>query len=395
MSKLDRLRITLSAVQQATPGTTLWDTAVRGFCVRCRAGGTLTYAVKSRFKGRQRWITIGRHGSPWTPETARKEALRILGQISNGQDIGEDKQAERNEETLAEIIERFLVVHGPKLKPQTRIDYSRVLTNDIIPRLGSRKISDITRADCSRFHSALAETPRKANLVLAILAKVMNWAQEHGYRPEADVNPTKGIKKFRENARERYLSPDEYRRLGEVLDSLASSEQESPFVIAAVRLLLLTGARMSEVLTLRWDYVDLQLAVLQLPDSKTGQRTIRLNPRATEVLATLPRVLGNPYVIVGKREGACLVNLQKPWRRIRQLADIDDIRIHDLRHSFASIAVASGASLPMIGKLLGHNQPRTTARYAHLADDPLRRLNQDVGEAITAAMGGGSGPTSS
>ncbi len=387
MSAAIRNRITLTAVSAMRPGETVWDTAVRGLCVRCRSGGALTYAVKTRVKGRQRWITIGRHGSPWTPDMARKEALRILGLSSKGEDLAEQRQAERDEPTLAVVVDRFLAIHGPKLKPQTRIDYARVLRNDVLPRLGARKISDISRADCSRMHSGLAETPRKANLVLAILAKVMSWAAEHGFLDEDATNPTKGIKKFRETARERYLSAEEYQRLGDVLDDLERSAQESPFVLTAIRLLLLTGARLSEILTLKWSFVDLPRAALHLPDSKTGQRTIRLNTRAVELLSNLPRVTGNPHVIVGRREGARLVNLQKPWRHIRRLAGLDDVHIHDLRHSFASVAVNSGASLPMIGKMLGHTQPRTTARYAHLADDPLRQMNEHIGDAIAQALG--------
>jgi integrase len=381
-----QIRITLSAIACLKPGDTLWDAAVTGFCIRCRAAGTLTYAVKTRAKGRQRWITIGRHGAPWTPDTARKEALRIIGLGTTGIDIGAERQAEREEPNLSEVIDRFLLIHGPKLKLQTRHDYARILRSDVVPHLGSRKVSDITRADCSRFHSGMAETPRKANLVLAILSRVLSWAQEHGYRAEGDSNPTKGIKKFRENNRERYLSPEEYRRLGQVLGALEEASQESPFVIAALRLILVTGARLNEILTLKWSHVDLERAALRLPDSKSGPKVIRLNQQAMGVLENMPRVHGNPYVIVGKLEGGRLVNLQKPWRRIRTLAGIPDVHIHDLRHSFASMAVASGASLPMIGKMLGHTQTRTTARYAHLADDPLRQINSQVGDAIADAL---------
>ncbi|MCB1549482.1 MAG: tyrosine-type recombinase/integrase [Hyphomicrobiaceae bacterium] len=382
------IRITLASLAPLAPGDTLWDKAVKGFCARCRAGGTITYALKTRIKGRQRWITIGRHGAPWTPETARREALRILGHAVQGEDLGEQRQAERGEPTLAIVIDRFLAIHGPKLKPQTCLDYARIFNKTVIPKLGHLKISAITRAHCSQFHTNMAATPRKANLVLDILSRVMTWSQEHGYLSEDATNPTKGIKKFRETLRERYLSPDEYQRLGYVLDHLEGSRGESLFAIAALRLLILTGARLNEVLTLKWSYVDFERGVLRLPDSKTGAKLIRLNPRAIDVLSNLPRVKGNPYVIVGQRQGSWLVNLQKPWRRIRAMAGLPDVRIHDLRHSFASMAVSSGASLPMIGALLGHSQPRTTARYAHLADDPVRQTNAQVGDAISAAMGG-------
>jgi integrase len=157
---------------------------------------------------------------------------------------------------------------------------------------------------------------------------------------------------------------------------------QSPFVVAAIRLLILTGARLNEILTLKWEWIDFDNSCVRLPDSKTGAKTIYLSPPAMQVLATLPRYEDNPHVICGQKKGACLVNLQKPWDAIRARAGLDKVRIHDLRHSFASIAVASGMSLPMIGKLLGHSQPQTTARYAHLADDPMKLAADQIGKKI-------------
>jgi len=167
-----------------------------------------------------------------------------------------------------------------------------------------------------------------------------------------------------------------------VLQEAEEQGSESPYVIAAIRLLLLTGARLSEVLTLEWRYVDLARGLLFLPDSKTGQRPVFLNSGAIEVLQQLPRQPDNPYVIAGAGQGRHLVNLQKPWRRIRARAGIEDVRLHDLRHSFASIAAESGASLPLIGKLLGHTQMQTTQRYAHLVADPVKELSETVGAVL-------------
>lgn len=164
-----------------------------------------------------------------------------------------------------------------------------------------------------------------------------------------------------------------------------------PYVIAALRLLLFTGARMSEILTLQWEHVDFDRRCLALPTSKTGQKDVILNPGSLEVLGKLARVAGNPFVIVGKVEGKHLVNLEKPWRRIRQLAGIRDVRIYDLRHSHASIAAGLGASLPIIGALLGHTQAQTTARYAHLSADPVRAVSAAVSSRLTAALGGDGG----
>ena len=161
---------------------------------------------------------------------------------------------------------------------------------------------------------------------------------------------------------------------------------EGPFVLAAVRLLIFTGARLGEILGLHWQDVDIQRALMMLPDSKNGRKTIYLNAPALDVLASLPRLKNNPYVICGERKGAGLVNVQKPWRRLREQAGLDDVRLHDLRHSFASVAAAGGLSLPMIGKLLGHRSTLTTQRYAHLADDPARAANEMVAQRIAAAM---------
>jgi integrase len=214
---------------------------------------------------------------------------------------------------------------------------------------------------------------------------MMNLAEVWRMRPNGS-NPCRHIKKYRENKRERYLSEAELARLGEALTEVDQDGTVMPSAVAAIRLLIFTGARLSEILTLRWDYVE--HSYLRLPDSKTGAKVIYLNPPASELLARLPRIVDNPYVIPGNKPGARLVNLQKPWRLIRARAGLEDVRIHDLRHTFASIGAASGLSLPMIGKLLGHTQAATTERYAHLADDPVRAASEAIGQRIDAAMKG-------
>jgi integrase len=219
---------------------------------------------------------------------------------------------------------------------------------------------------------------------------MMNLAEEWGLRPDGS-NPCRHLKKYRETKRERYLTKEELQRLGAVLAHDQTNESESPFAIAAIGLLVLTGARLTEILTLRWEHVDLANQVLRLPDSKTGAKSIYLNAAAINLLRTMPRMAGNPYVIAGKKTGARLINLQKAWRRMRAKANLADVRIHDLRHSFASVAAGTGMSLPMIGKLLGHSQPVTTARYAHLAVDPIRAASNLIGAEISAAMNGKEG----
>lgn len=387
MTTILRCRINKSAVDRLEPGEMIRDSELKGFGVR-RQKGDPVYFLQKRVKGAPaRWVTIGTHGSPWTPDSARKEALRLLHTIATGVDPNQQREVERAKLTVNQGSELFMAEHGTKLKKRTREEYQRLFKLYILPTFGARRIDDITRTEISRFHSRMAATPAMANFALAVLSKLMTWAAQQGFRTDA-TNPCRGITKYRPNKLERYLSSTEFARLGQVLDQLERDGEEGPFVLAAIRLLLLTGARLNEILTLEWAFVDLERDVLRLPDSKTGRKTIRLGPAAAAVLRDLPRVKGNPFVIVGRREGANLINLQKPWRRIRELAGLEDVRIHDLRHSFASMAAASGASLPMIGKLLGHSQPQTTARYAHLADDPLHRLNQKVDDLIAGALHG-------
>ena len=239
--------------------------------------------------------------------------------------------------------------------------------------------------------------------MLATLSKMFNMAERWGLRP-VGTNPCRGLEKYRERPRRRYLSGEELGRLGA---TLATAERdgalpvpglEGPqerrrsvdlFAVAAIRLLLFTGARLSEILTLRWDVVDLERACLRLGDSKTGQKDVHLNAPALAVLAALPRVDGCPYVIAGRLADRPRPDLNGPWTAIRAAAGIPDLRLHDLRHSFASVAVGAGLALPLIGGLLGHAQPATTARYAHLQDDPLKAAAERIGDRLAAAIGGG------
>jgi integrase len=270
-------------------------------------------------------------------------------------------------------------------KQSTACEYKRAVELFINPALGPYRISDVLRADVARFHHELRDRPYQANRALGVLSKMFNLAEQWGLRPDGS-NPCRHVKKYREHKKERYLTMPELQRLGAALTTAQRQQTESPFVTAAIGLLVLTGARLNEILTLKWDYVDLAEAVLRLPDSKTGAKLIYLNDAAVNLLRAMPRMAGNPYVIAGKKAGSRLINLQKPWRRLRAQAGLNDVRIHDLRHSFASVGAGAGMSLPVIGKLLGHSQPVTTARYAHLAADPVRAASNQIGDRITAAM---------
>ena len=218
---------------------------------------------------------------------------------------------------------------------------------------------------------------------------MFSLAEEWGWRPE-NANPCRKVQRYRGKSCERFLSTDEFTRLGNALAVLEGNGTITLYAAAAFRVLIFTGARLGEIQTLKWSYVDFERGVLRLPDSKTGAKPIVLDQQAIEVLTTLPRVSGNPFVFTGHVTKQAIGDLQRPWQLVRAAADLPGVRIHDLRHSFASFGVLHGGSLPVIGKLLGHTTPVTTARYAHLGDGQLREFNQKVGSAIAEAMGAAS-----
>ncbi len=276
----------------------------------------------------------------------------------------------------------------PKLKASTAESYQRLARLYVLPFLGRHPVGEVGHADIARLHHEMRgeASPSQQNGPHAV--KFFGWAEKRGLRPDGS-NPCRHVEKYPEGRRERFLSQAELASLGEALREVEKDGSSSPWAIAAIRMLTLTGARLSEILTLQWEHVSEEHECLMLPDSKTGRKAIRLNAPALAVLQSIPRLEGNPYVICGDKSGRHLVNLEKPWRRIRAAAKLDDVRLHDLRHSFASVAASGGQSLIVIGKMLGHSQPATTARYAHLADDPVKAAADAVGEHISAAMEGG------
>lgn len=374
-------KITKTAVDRLVPGEIIWDAEIRGFGVRCQRRDRV-YMVKYRSQARQRWYTIGKHGSPWTPELARREAKRILGLVAEGKDPADKKQKDRSAPTLSALADRFLEEHvEAKSKDRTYTEYKRLIERVVKPELGRLKTDEVRSSDIERLHLKFRATPYQANRLVALLSKMFNWSGRRGER-----NPCVGVERFAEQKRRRYLSSTELACLGDVLSQMEEQRLTSPYVIAAIRLLVFTGARLTEILTLRWDHVDLERGVLNLTDSKTGAKTIYLNAASRNLLTALARLEGNPYVIPGERAGRHLVNLEKPWRRVRALAQLPDVRLHDLRHSFASIGAGAGLGLPVIGALLGHAQAATTARYAHLASDPLQQAADLIGKALEQAM---------
>jgi len=382
-------RITAEIVEKMSEGDQVWDTECRGFGVRKR-GRDAAYCVKTRVRGRQVLYTIGRHGKgSYGAESARREAIRILGLIRDGRDPGAERRAAKGAITFADFAARYLAEYAvPHKKRRTVIEDRRLLEQRIVPALGKLRLPDISKADVQRLHHSMREIPVAANRALALVSSILGWAERIGERPD-NSNPCRNVEKNREKPRERYLSAVELARLGDALITAEAAGMADWRAIAAIRLLLFSGARRSEILTMKWEWIDLQTGIARLPDSKTGARNIFLSAPAVELLASLPRLAGNPYILPGERAAAPFVGVAKPWERIRAAARLEDVHLHDLRHSFASAAIGGGDALYIVGKLLGHRKSVTTERYAHLADDPAKAAADRTGARIAAMMGGG------
>jgi len=364
----------------------IWDGELGGFGLKILPSGRKTYLVQYRLggrRGRTRRMTIGVHGTI-TAEQARREAKILLAQVSLGIDPMADKDRVKQAPTMNELLQKFFKEHvQAKLGPGTQVEYETVIRLKVPKSLKRKYIHEITRRDISCLHQSMSEMPSRANKTVQVLSKFFNWCEENEYRDD-HTNPCRHVKKYKEQARQRYLSQEEQQRLTETLRVAEQENLTTIYSIEAIRMLMFTGARLREILDLKWEYISWELSVLHLPKSKTGAKTIYLNPQALDVLKRIVRQKDNPYVFCGVKEGQQIINLQKPWRRIRALADLDDVRLHDLRHTFASVAVMNGMSLPILGALLGHSKPQTTARYVHLAVDPLREAAEMIGQKLAS-----------
>jgi integrase len=270
----------------------------------------------------------------------------------------------------------------PKLKPRTAFDYRQLLAKHILPVLGNLMVVEADRDHIERLHLDMRSTPRRANYTIATVRALLNYAIKRGLRAS---NPASGIKLYRERARERFLSEAEIAAAAEAIAQAEGEGKIGPFAAAGLRLALFTGARSGEVTAIQWHMVDWERRFIRLPDSKTNEpRTIHLSDAAIEVLRNVPRI--GPYVIAGNKSGEPFKNLSRSWIVAREYAGLKDVRLHDLRHSYASLAAGRGVSLQMIGKLLGHKVPATTARYAHLARDVVQSVNDELGAAMQAAI---------
>ena len=364
--------------------TVFWDKELTGFGVRVYPTGSKVYIAQARGPEGPKRVAVGRHGVIGA-EQARQRAALIIARTKAGEEAVSEPMKPTGGPTVAEVAARYLTEYVEvRCKPSTAAATRSVLEKHIVPALGKLPLAAVERAQVAELHQRLYETPAVANMAVRILSAMYKLACEWGIVPEGLSNPCRSIMKYPEHKRERFLTDEEFIRLGEALDEVEAGGGASAPAVAAIRLLTLTGCRRNEILSLRWEDVALDENELKLPDTKTGARAVPLPPPAVELLAGLPREPGNPWVIPGRKPGTRLQNLDDAWRAVRARAGLEGVRIHDLRHSYASRALALGESLPMIGRLLGHRQIETTARYAHLARDSAQEAAERVAASISA-----------
>ena len=385
MAQCERLRLnnrTVAALKFDRE-TLVWDRHLPGFAVRVYPSGTCTYVVQTRGPYGARRVTLGRHGAIGATE-ARRRAWQVIARIKAGKEPLPEHSTSRRAagprvaDMAARYMDEYVAVH---CKPATLRIRSAAIYRHIVPRLGKLRIGAVRRRHVTRLHQGLAATPVEANNAVITLSQIFTKAQDWGILAEG-ANPCRHVELYRQRKRERFLTEAEFKRLGRVLDESEENGGATPAAIAAIRLLILTGCRRGEILGLRWEDVDLESRELRLRDTKTGPRTVPLSPAAVKLLAGLPRYEGGPWVIPGRKPGTHLVRLGNAWRLLRKRAGLEDVRLHDLRHSFASSALALGESLPMIARLLGHRQIASTARYAHLARASVHQAAARVADSL-------------
>jgi integrase len=357
----------------------VFDSEVPGFGVRITPAGVKAFVLDYRIGGRQRRYTIGRCDD-WAVEKARRRARELRREVDLDRDPQQERDDIRAEPTVADLCDQFERELLPKRRDSTAASYRSLIGQLIRPHLGKGKVSALTHRDVDAFHRGIAEaTPYRANRALAVLSRIISKLAIPEHRAD---NPCRGIERAGEEKRVRYASADEIRRLSEAL-----TRSTFPDMANAVRLLLLTGARRGELLRATWAQFDLQRGTWSKPAAATKQRRVHVVPLsapARQLLSTMQKEATTPELFPGDPEW----RLRKCWSAACAEAHINDLRVHDLRHAFASILASSGASLPLIGSLLGHSTPVTTARYAHLLDDPLRAAADRVGAFIEAASEG-------
>ena len=372
------------------------DPRESGFGIRVTPAGKKIFFARARSAGQRRRISLGQFPELKTAQ-ARTLARAALYDIRAGHNPLVEREArvlaaKAGDMTVAVLADKWLADYvRPKLKPRTVFDYERLLQQHILPALGPVPVARVSRDDVTRLHVAMAKTPRRANYTIATTRALLNFAIDLRLRPPLD-NPARRIRLYREGHRERFLSEAEIGAAADAIDQAERAGKVGPHGAAGLRLALLTGARSGEITAAEWSQIDWERRTIRLPDSKTNvPRTIHLSDAAIEVLKAIPHV--GRFVVAGARPDEPYKNLSRAWIVARAYAGLGDVRLHDLRHSYASLAAGRGVSLQMIGKLLGHRVVATTQRYAHLARDAVAAINDELGEAMVAAIAKKPAPT--
>jgi len=419
MAKIKISKRTIDALEPQEKAYVVYDLDLTGFGVRVAPAsakspeGLKTFIVEYRPGAGGRGVrsirlAIGRYGVI-TPDDARRIARDKLAQARTGEDPAAQRRQDRGTPTVAVIVEKWMAEQvGEKFSAKTKVLYRSYLDRHVLPAIGTKKVNLVTPADVDAIHVALGAAGKQptANRLVSMLSALFNFALRRRLASAGFVNPVFGLERYREEKRERFLTTAELQRLGDVLRQAETTglawdpkptgktkhapkpenrrEVYSPHVTGAIRLLLFTGCRLREILHLRWSEVDFERGLLFLPKSKTGAKTVVLNAPALDVLATLPRA--GSFVVASGDPEKPRADLQRPWARITAASGLDGLRIHDLRHSFASVGAGGGMGLPIVGKLLGHTNASTTSRYAHLHADPLRQASERIAGTIAAAL---------
>ena len=373
------------AALRVTRDTVFWDRETTGFGVRVYPSGGKVYVAQARGPEGLKRVTVGRHGVIGA-EQARRRAALIVTRIKAGEEPVPLPLAVKavGGPTVADLAARYLEEHvAVRVKPKTAVKAEIALRREILPALGRVPLLAVERAQVVELQRKMSATPSAANTAVKTLSHMYRLAEGWGMVPEG-CNPCRSVARFPERKRERFLTDAEFARLGQVLDEAVTQGNATPTSVAVIRLLSLTGCRKNEILSLRWQDVDLDAREIHLADAKTGPRTVQLPPMAVRILQDLPRRADSPWVFPGRDPEQHLITVNHLWLEVRSRAGLEDVRLHDLRHSFASRALALGETLPVIGKLLGHSDIETTARYAHLARDSVHEAAERVAGSIAA-----------
>jgi integrase len=407
----------LNTLKPETRRRYIFDAELPGFGIVVMPSGVRTFFVQywtsGGRRGRKRRMTIGRYG-PLTVDQARAIARQLLAEVAKGNDPAATRSADKAASTVRELGIDYLADVRDHRKTSTVDHYMYLWDNHIIPALGNVRVQSVTAAQVAALHRKMKQTPYLANRALALVSAFFSYAEKRSVRPR-HTNPAHGLESYPEKSRERFLTPAEVKRLGEALADAVRigllpaprmrmkpaigpkakhrpkaadvPKLANPYAVAAIRFLLLTGWREREALTLQWSYIDPVRRVAVLPDTKTGKSVRLLGAPAVELLESLPRLEGSPYVFPSRVADAPLTEINRVWYAVRHASGLDDVRLHDLRHSFASTVASAGGSLLMIRALLGHKDHTTTAKYAHLLDDPVRATADATATQLATWLG--------